>query len=100
MSRAKATRPRILRAAGNEATGRFVSVTLSLYASLGRFAPGPGQPMAVEVEEGLTLGELLQAFRVPLEEVKLVFVNHRATVLERVLAEGDRVGAFPPVAGG
>jgi len=56
--------------------------------------------MALEVEESLTLGELLQAFRVPLEEVKLVFVNHRATVLERVLAEGDRVGAFPPVAGG
>ncbi len=78
---------------------RFVPVSLSLYAGLGRYAPAPG-PLAVEVEDGLTVGELLGALGLPPGEVKLVFVNHRAAEPGHILGSGDRVGAFPLIAGG
>ncbi len=77
----------------------FVLVRLSLYAGLGRLAPAPS-PMEVAVEKGLTVGDLLDALGVPAGEARLLFVNHCAVERDKVLAAGDRVGAFPLIAGG
>lgn len=78
---------------------RFVPVSLSLYAGLGRYAPSPGA-LTIEVEDGLTVGELLEALGLLPGEAKLLFVNHRAVEPGQVLGSGDRVGAFPLIAGG
>ena len=81
------------------AAGAFVTVHLELFAGLGRYLPGPG-PVRLEVDEGVTVRELLDALGVPADEARLIFVNHRAADPAQVLREGDRIGAFPLIAGG
>ncbi len=49
---------------------------------------------------GITVRELLEAMKVPLEAVKVVFLNGVQATGDEVLREGDRIGVFPPVAGG
>jgi molybdopterin converting factor small subunit len=52
------------------------------------------------VGEGTTIKALLENLEVPLETVKLIFVNGVHAKDDDVLKEGDRLGVFPPVAGG
>jgi molybdopterin synthase sulfur carrier subunit len=78
-------------------------VELKLCASLARFAPKkPGKEGTVlmEIPEGKTIGEMLSGLKVPLTSVKLVFLNGVHSDMNQALREGDRVGVFPPVAGG
>ncbi len=37
---------------------------------------------------------------VPLDEIKLIFINSVKADVEDILKDGDKMGAFPPVAGG
>ncbi len=80
-----------------------MKIEVKLYASLGRYMPqailerGQGY---LEVGEGTTIKALLENLRVPLETVKLIFRNGIHAKSEEVLKEGDRLGVFPPVAGG
>jgi molybdopterin synthase sulfur carrier subunit len=78
-------------------------VEVKLCASLARYAPEtPGKEGTVlmEVSQGKTIGEMLKGLKVPLESVKLVFLNGVHSDMNQPLREGDRVGVFPPVAGG
>jgi sulfur-carrier protein len=77
-------------------------IDLKLYASLSRHMPGQigVSETFLEVEEGSTVRSLLEGLQVPVYAVKLVFVNGVHAGLGEVLKEGDRVGVFPPVAGG
>ncbi len=79
-----------------------MKVEVRLFASLGKFAPdGSGtRPFEVELDQGTTIARLLDLIRVPAETVKLVFVNGVHAGGETPLENGDRVGVFPPVAGG
>ena len=74
-----------------------MKVELNLYASLARFVPRTG-PM--EVDEETTILGLLRRLDVPLEKVKIIFLNGIHASGNETLREGDRVGVFPPVAGG
>jgi len=80
-----------------------MKIEVKLYASLGRYMPqaalekGKGY---LEVGEGTTIKALLENLKVPLETVKLIFRNGIHAKSEEVLNEGDRLGVFPPVAGG
>jgi molybdopterin synthase sulfur carrier subunit len=76
-------------------------IELRLYASLSRFMPEQwrGSP-TVEVNEGVTVKGLLEAMKVPLEIVKVIFINGVHAKGDEALRDGDRVGVFPPVAGG
>jgi sulfur carrier protein ThiS len=78
-------------------------IELNLYASLARYLPReaeapPGR--TCEVEEGTTILDLLQRLRVPMDRVKMIFLNGLHARGDETLQEGDRVGVFPPVAGG
>jgi sulfur-carrier protein len=42
----------------------------------------------------------MEMLGIPPGEVKLRFVNGKQAKDDQVLAEGDRVGLFPPVGGG
>jgi len=79
-----------------------MNVRVQLFASLGRHAPhgGGNDPFPVALNEGATVSDLLDLLAVPVEVVKLVFVNGVHASGERCLKDGDRVGVFPPVAGG
>jgi len=74
-----------------------MKVELNLYASLGRSVPRKGP---VEIDEETTIMGLLRRLDVPLDKVKIIFLNGVHARGDETLHEGDRVGVFPPVAGG
>jgi len=80
-----------------------MKIEVKLYASLGRYMPQDvlvkGQD-DVEVGEGTTIKTLLEDLKVPLETVKLIFLNGIHAKDNEILKDGDRLGVFPPVAGG
>jgi molybdopterin converting factor small subunit len=78
-------------------------IELKLYASLERYIPATREGTSfryMEVEEGTTVGRFLQMLQIPADTVKLIFLNGVHAQMDQVLKEGDRVGVFPPVAGG
>jgi len=81
----------------------MIEVEVRLYATLRRYCPElkAGAPLALNLEKGTTVRRLLEdKLGIPTEVVKAVFVNGVAQGPDHVLAKGDRVGIFPPVAGG
>jgi molybdopterin converting factor small subunit len=79
-----------------------MEVRLSLYASLRNYLPDQESrnPVTIEVEDGSTIGDLLDQLSVPAEAPKILFVNGVHAERSARLKNGDEVGAFPPVAGG
>ena len=80
-----------------------MKIELKLYASLGKYmpkAPLEKKPGYLEIQEGTTIKALLEELKVPLETVKLLFVNGVHAKDNDILKDGDRLGVFPPVAGG
>ncbi len=80
-----------------------MKVTARVYATLKRYLP-EGQAdsdMEIELPAGVTVGDLVERYlKIPPEQVKVVFVNGKHAEMDLVLKDGDRVGIFPPVAGG
>ncbi|MBN2032745.1 MAG: MoaD/ThiS family protein [Deltaproteobacteria bacterium] len=78
-----------------------MKIELRLYASLSRYMPEQWKNSStVEIRGGMSVEELLESIKVPLDAVKMIFVNGINVREDRVLGDGDRVGVFPPVAGG
>jgi len=79
-----------------------VKLELHLYASFRSFLPekSVGNSCFVEVADGTTVKELLEQLKIPPEAPKVIFLNGIHAKGDEVLKDGDRVGAFPPVAGG
>jgi molybdopterin synthase sulfur carrier subunit len=79
-----------------------MKIRLSLYASLAQYLPegSIGKSCVMEVNEGTVVGELLEQLDVPLDSVKMIFLNGLHARSNAMLRDGDRVGVFPPVAGG
>ena len=81
----------------------MIRVEARLYATLRKYHPEgkAGEALVPELAEGTTIQKLLEnELGVPPDEVKTVFVNGISHDFDHVLADGDRVGIFPPVAGG
>lgn len=79
-----------------------MQVELRLYASLGRYLPEnrEGNSCIMEIDPGTTVQGLLHKLNIPPEAPKVIFLNGIHARGDEVLKEGDRLGAFPPVAGG
>ncbi len=86
-------------------------IHVKIFATLARNVSGPilaqhpqgiraGTPLEVELPEGSTLADLVAYLGLPGKLVKTIFVNGRAQELDYHLEPGDRVGLFPPIAGG
>ncbi|MCX5908270.1 MAG: MoaD/ThiS family protein [Deltaproteobacteria bacterium] len=77
-------------------------VELHLFASLRSYLPekGEGDPCILEVKEGSTIRDLFRDLKIPPAASKIIFLNGLHAQGGEALKEGDRVGAFPPVAGG
>ena len=74
------------------------TVQLKLFASLTPFTPRESDRIPISSET--TVKRLLEDLNVPLEKAHLIFVNGVRKTLDTQLNSGDRVGVFPPVAGG
>lgn len=80
-----------------------MKIELRLFASLARYMPGEtcsNGDRIMEVAEGSTIIDILRRLEVPLDKVRVIFLNGLHATGEEILKEGDRVGIFPPVAGG
>ena len=80
-----------------------MKIELNLFASLAQYAPdktgGHGRQI-MEVAEGTTIMGVLKSMELPIDKIKMIFVNGLHSSGDEVLKDGDRVGVFPPVAGG
>lgn len=84
-----------------------MKISFKLYATLQHKLPANAVNNAVEVEvdENITLFELIDQFAVPRESAHLVLINgayfdHDQRSEPGLLTEGDVVAIWPPVAGG
>ena len=80
-----------------------MNVEVRLHGSLTAARPGlrAGDPFSVGVPEDATISDLAARLSLLPGEIHLVMVNGRAVDDRKApLAEGDRVGLFPPVGGG
>ena len=80
----------------------MINIRVKLFAALCRYSDNaaPGIPFEMELPEGTTVADLVNQLKLPLEEVKVFFVNGRARPPDWVLNSNDEVGIFPLVAGG
>ena len=78
-----------------------MKIELRLFASLSVYMPETvSVDSIIDIKEGISIRELLEQLNVPLDSVKIIFVNGVHAERDEILKEGDRVGIFPPVAGG
>jgi molybdopterin synthase sulfur carrier subunit len=77
-------------------------VTVKLFATLIRFKDDSraGKPFDMELPEGSTTQDLIDALKIPAEETHVVFINNIIEEPQSRLKDGDVVGLFPPVGGG
>jgi molybdopterin synthase sulfur carrier subunit len=54
----------------------------------------------IEISEGISIDMLIDQLGIPNDTVKAVFLNGIRAKGDEILKDGDRVGIFPPVAGG
>lgn len=81
----------------------MIKIQLNLFASLSRFLPQQPQSgfsVLMEIQEGTTVTSLMESLNVPAELPKIIFLNGIHATETAVLKEGDRLGIFPPLAGG
>ena len=78
-------------------------VDARLYATFVKYAPTQhaGDPFDVELEDSMSLTDLIHKLGIPEDDVHLAVVNGRI-LHDRTLRlqDGDRVALFPPVGGG
>ena len=83
--------------------GKLVKIQLRLFASLAGYLPDQksgGFSNVMEIAEGTTIKALLGNLKIPPELPKIIFLNGVHAEETAVLKDGDRLGVFPPLAGG
>ena len=80
----------------------IVQVFLKLYADLMQYMPDKNvdNPWVVDVDEYTTVIGLLKGLNIPLDRVKIIFLNNLHAKGDEALKDQDRLGVFPLVAGG
>ena len=77
-----------------------MKVEIRLYATLNKYAPRGSQVNHIEIEDGKKLKDLIKDLGIPEEQIKLIFINGIHASGDEILKDGDRIGIFPPIAGG
>jgi sulfur-carrier protein len=73
-------------------------IQLKLFASLNALAPANADHLPID--PGTSVAALLDRLDVPIASVHLIFIDGVKRSLDATLSGGERVGIFPPVAGG
>lgn len=74
-----------------------LTILVKVYATLRTYTGGEG---TLYMDEAETVKDNLDKLGVPAKDVKNVIVNGRKRSIDYLLADGDRVALFPPIAGG
>jgi molybdopterin synthase sulfur carrier subunit len=79
-----------------------MKINLNLYASLTEYLPDKarGNPNVLELPAGTTIKQLIEQLHIPPDTPRIIFLNGVHSPLEALLNDGDRLGMFPPLAGG
>ena len=78
-----------------------MKVEVKLFAGLRDYVPRSKLgPMLLDVPHGHTVGDILISFGIPEDIQKIIFINGIHGTDETPLKDNDRVGVFPPIAGG
>jgi molybdopterin converting factor small subunit len=73
-------------------------VQLKLFAALSGYTPD--DPDRVAIDPGTSVRQLLNGLDIPAAKAHLIFIDGVKKSLDTRLNGGERVGIFPPVAGG
>ena len=73
-------------------------IQLKLFAALTPLSPENAD--RVPIDPGISVKEMLDRLDIPTVKAHLIFINGVKRSLETRLSGGERVGIFPPVAGG
>ena len=77
-------------------------IEVNLYATLKKYMKNEtgGKSSAIDVEDGTCVKDIIQKLKIPVDLVKLIFINGAHAKVDTTLKDGDRLGLFPPVGGG
>ncbi len=75
-----------------------MEITLLCYATFAEKSPENADHYPVD--EGDRVKDVLAKVGIPLDEVKIIFINGVSSSTDTILSDGDRVGVFPAVGGG
>lgn len=73
------------------------TIEVKTFATLRK--PYPPRP-SFTLEEGDTVGDVMDCMKLPREEVTIIFINNKHGEETTVLKDGDVLGLFPPIGGG
>lgn len=79
-----------------------MKVEVQLFATLGAYLPEgtPGDGVTLTMPDGTTVAGVMGSLGIPPDLPCLIVVNGRDAAPEQVLADGDCLVMFPPLAGG
>ena len=79
-----------------------MKIEVNLYATLKRYMKNDtgGKSLVIDVEDGKCVKDIIQKVKIPVDSVKLIFINGVHAKRDTILKDGDRLGLFPPVGGG
>ncbi len=77
-----------------------MKVTVILQLTFEHMAPEGRNPFTLDLPQGTTVAQALEALSISESAPKVVIVNGRAALPGQELLDGDRLILFPPVAGG
>jgi molybdopterin converting factor small subunit len=76
----------------------MIKIDLRLFVTLAKYLPENSD--SFDIPEHTTVETLILDIGIPLERVKLIFVNGKRQDSNYPLKHNDRLGLFPPVGGG
>jgi molybdopterin synthase sulfur carrier subunit len=78
-----------------------MKVEIRLFAGLRKYSPREVSNNGIlDIPHGCTVGDILALLEILEDVKKIIFINGVHGTEETLLNEHDRVGIFPPVAGG
>ena len=79
-----------------------MKVEVRLFATLQPYLPAgaEGDGISLELSDGATVRDVVESLKIPGDLACLTVVNGRDADLDQVLAPGDELAMFPPLAGG
>ncbi len=79
-----------------------MEITIELFATLTKYLPKGtrGKSTTLTVQDGATVAQVMEGLGLPGDMPFTTLVNGRHSEADQVLQPGDRLTAFPPLAGG